>query len=156
MYQLLIDPAQRQLLIDDPSLIPTAVEEMLRWVSPIRNMARTVLVDTELAGKQLTAGEQMVLLYPSANRDETVFEDPFRFDIERTPNDHVAFGFGPHFCLGNSLARLELKVMFDRLLDRLPDLHLATPDEPAYRPANFVSGYEGMKVTFTPSAPLGA
>jgi cytochrome P450 family 142 subfamily A polypeptide 1 len=129
---------------------------MLRWVSPIKNMARTATHDLELAGQDVKEGQKLLLLYPSANRDETVFEDPFRFDIERTPNDHVAFGFGPHFCLGNSLARLELKVMFDRLLDRLPDLRLASPDEPAYRPANFVSGYEGMKVTFTPSAPLGA
>ncbi|MHB1139749.1 MAG: cytochrome P450 [Microthrixaceae bacterium] len=150
MYQLLVDPEQRQLLVDDPSLIPGAVEEMLRWVSPIRNMNRTVLRDTELAGKQLTAGEQMVLLYPSANRDESVFPDPFRFDVTRTPNEHVAFGFGTHFCLGNSLARLELVCMFEHLLRRLPDMELVHPVEPSNRPANFVSGYEHMPVRFTP------
>ena len=94
----------------------------------------------------------MLLLYPSANRDESVFEDPFRFDIRRAPNEHVAFGFGPHFCLGASLARLELTVVLDRLLDRLPDLALESEGEPPFRAANFVSGYERMPVRFTPSA----
>src|SRR5690606_11030310 len=146
MYQLLADPAQRQLLIDDPSRIPVAVEEMLRWVSPIRNMNRTVVQDTELAGKELKAGQKMLLLYPSANRDESVFEDPFRFDVTRQPNEHVAFGFGTHFCLGNSLARLELICMFEHLLARMPDMELVEDREPANRGANFISGYESMPV----------
>jgi cytochrome P450 family 142 subfamily A polypeptide 1 len=150
MFQLLTDPSQRQLLIEDPSLIPNAVEEMLRWVSPIRNMNRTVLADTELAGKELQAGQKLLLLYPSANRDASVFDDPFRFDVTRTPNDHVAFGFGTHFCLGNSLARLELVCMFEHLLERLPDMELVESSEPSNRPANFVSGYESMPVRFTP------
>ena len=90
----------------------------------------------------------MLLLYPSANRDEEHFPDPFRFDITRSPNEHVAFGFGTHFCLGNSLARLELQVMFEQLLDRLPGIHLVDPAEPHHRPANFVSGYETMKVAW--------
>lgn len=154
MFQLLTDPAQRQLLIEDPSLIPNAVEEMLRWVSPIRNMNRTVLADTELAGKELQAGQKLLLLYPSANRDASVFDDPFRFDVTRTPNDHVAFGFGTHFCLGNSLARLELVCMFEHLLERLPDMELVESSEPSNRPANFVSGYEAMPVRFTPAGPL--
>lgn len=152
MYQLMVDPEQRQLLMDDPSLIPVAVEEMLRWVSPIRNMNRTVVADTELAGKQLRAGDKMLLLYPSANRDEAVFTDPFRFDVTRQPNEHVAFGFGTHFCLGNSLARLELVCMFEHLLERMPDMELVDTAEPANRPANFVSGYEAMPVRFTPGA----
>ena len=152
MYQLLVDPEQRRLLTEDPSRIPCAVEEMLRWVSPIRNMNRTVVQDTELAGKQLRAGQKMLLLYPSANRDESVFADPFRFDVTRQPNEHVAFGFGPHFCLGNSLARLELVCMFEHLLERLPDMELVEPVEPGNRPANFVSGYESMPVRFTPGA----
>ncbi|HLU41144.1 MAG TPA: cytochrome P450 [Microthrixaceae bacterium] len=150
MYQLLVDPDQRRLLADDPSLIPTAVEEMLRWVSPIRNMNRTVVADTELAGKQLRAGDKLLLLYPSANRDASVFDDPFTFDATREPNDHVAFGFGTHFCLGNSLARLELVCMFEHLLERMPDMELVDPTEPRNRPANFVSGYESMPVRFTP------
>ena len=154
-YQLLVEHDRWERLVADRDLLPTAVEEMLRWVSPIKNMARTATRDVELHGKDIRAGQKLLLLYPSANRDEDVFPDPFRFDIERTPNEHLAFGFGTHFCLGASLARLELRVMFDRLLDRLPDLHLVDDTEPDYRAANFISGYEGMKVAFTPTAPLG-
>jgi len=148
LYQLLTHPGQRQLLIDDPSLIPTAVEEMLRWVSPIKNMARTVVKDTELHGQKLKAGDKLLLLYPSANRDEKVFDEPFTFDVTRIPNDHLAFGIGSHFCLGNNLARLELRCFFETLLRRLPDIELASDAEPACRPANFVSGYERMPVRF--------
>jgi cytochrome P450 family 142 subfamily A polypeptide 1 len=156
MYQLCLHPGQRRTLIDDPGKIPTAVEEMLRWVSPIKNMNRTATRDVELGGRTIREGDKVLLLYPSANRDADVFDDPFRFDVERTPNDHIAFGNGPHFCLGNSLARLELKVMFERLLARLPDIEPIEDGEPAHRAANFVSGYESFKVGFTPSAPLGA
>ncbi len=129
---------------------------MLRWVSPIKNMARTMTRDVELHGETLRQGQKLLLLYPSANRDEAVFDAPEEFDITRTPNDHMAFGFGSHFCLGNRLARMELSVMFDRLLDRLPDLALADDQPPPKRAANFVSGYESMPVVFTPSAPVGA
>ncbi len=155
MYQLLQHPDQLAALAADRSLLESAVEEMLRWVTPIKNMNRTVTKDLEYAGKQLRQGDKVMLLYPSANRDESVFEDPFHFDIRRTPNEHVAFGFGTHFCLGNSLARLELHCMFDTLLDRLPDIELVEPTEPHHRPANFVSGYETMPVRFTPTARLG-
>jgi cytochrome P450 family 142 subfamily A polypeptide 1 len=154
MYQLLIDPEAKQAIADDPSKLPVAMEEMLRWVSPIRNMSRTVTADTELAGKELKQGDKVMLLYPSANRDASVFDDPDTFDIARTPNEHVAFGFGTHFCLGNSLARLELRCMFEQVLARMPDIELAEPGEPANRPANFVSGYERMPVRFTPSKPV--
>src|SRR5437868_14983739 len=106
MYQLLTHSEQKQKLVDDPSKIPTAVEEMLRVVSPTKNMARTVTRDTDVRGKTLHEGEKLLLLYPSANRDEDVFDEPFRLDVERHPKEHVAFGFGTHFCLGNSLARL--------------------------------------------------
>jgi cytochrome P450 family 142 subfamily A polypeptide 1 len=152
MYQLLLHPEQKQVLVDDRSAIPVAVEEMLRWVSPIKNMARTVTRDVTLRGKQLMAGQKLVLLYPSANRDERVFRDPFAFDATRQPNDHVAFGFGTHYCLGNSLARVELRVMFDQLLARLPDLEIVDAEEPALRASNFISGYESMPVRFTPTA----
>ena len=154
LYQLLQHPDQLRALRNDPALIPTAVEEMLRWVSPIKNMARTVVHDTTFGGQRLEEGDKVVLLYPSANRDASVFADPFRFDVRRSPNDHIAFGLGPHFCLGNSLARLELVCMFEHLLRRLADIALVSDEEPAYRPANFVSGYERMPVTFTPTAPL--
>jgi len=156
MYELLNHPEQFELLAADRSRLPLAVEEMLRWVSPIKNMARTMTRDVELHGQTLSEGQKLLLLYPSANRDESVFEDPETFDVTRTPNDHLAFGFGSHFCLGNRLARLELAVMFDRLLDRLPDLSLTSDAEPPKRAANFVSGYETMAVTFTPTAPIGA
>lgn len=156
LYQLMANRENWERLRVDRSLLPGAVEEMLRWVSPIRNMARTLTEDATLRGRQLRAGQKLLLLYPSANRDEEVFPDPFRFDITRSPNDHVAFGLGTHFCLGNSLARLELSVIFETLLDRLPDLELVVPEEPALRPANFVSGYESLKVTFTPTKPVGA
>ena len=137
-------------------LMPGAVEEMLRWVSPIKNMARTATRDVELAGATIKEGQELLLLYPSANRDETVFDNADRFDIARSPNPHVAFGFGAHFCLGNQLARLELKVMFERLLARMPDIHLAAERATLpRRPANFISGFEAMPVAFTPSAPLG-
>ena len=154
MHQLLLHPDQRDRLVADPALMPTAVEEMLRWVTPIRNMARVVTHDVTFGGQPMIEGQKLLLLYPSANRDESVFEDPFRFDIARTPNDHVAFGFGTHFCLGASLARLEITVMVDRLLSRLPDLEVVG-DTPL-RPANFVSGYTTMPVTFTPTAKVGA
>ena len=155
-YQLLADGRREwDRLAADRDLLPTGIEEMLRWVSPIKNMNRTATRDVEVAGQQIHEGDNVLLLYPSANRDESVFDDPFRFDVARTPNEHVAFGFGTHFCLGNSLARLELRVMFEELLDRLPDLELVDEAEPAYRAANFVSGYESMPVRFTPTAPVG-
>ena len=155
MYELLRHPDQLQALRDDRSLMTTAVEEMLRWVTPIKNMARTVTADTEFAGKHLEEGQQLLLLYPSANRDEAVFAEPERFDTARQPNDHLAFGFGAHFCLGNQLARLELRVMFERLLARLPDMARAGDGTLERRQANFVSGIESMPVVFTPSAPAG-
>jgi cytochrome P450 family 142 subfamily A polypeptide 1 len=156
VFQLLKDREQWERLRADRSLLPTAVEEMLRWVSPIKNMARTATQDLTFGGKDLKQGDKVLLLYPSANRDEDVFDDPFRFDVARTPNEHLAFGQGTHFCLGNALARLEVRTMVDRLLERLPDLELVEQVEPAFRPANFVSGYEDLPVRFTPTAPLGA
>ena len=154
-YQLLANRSEWERLQGDPGLMPTALEEMLRWVSPIKNMNRTATTDVVVNGQQIHEGDNVLLLYPAANRDEDVFDDPFRFDVGRTPNDHVAFGFGTHFCLGNSLARLELKVMFEELLVRLPDLELVGGEEPGYRAANFVSGYEHMPVRFTPTKPVG-
>ena len=156
MLALLAHPEeQAKLAADVPGRIEAAVEEMLRWVTPIKNMSRTATRDVEVRGQTLRAGDQLIMLYPSANRDEDVFPDPFRFDIERHPNNHLAFGFGTHFCLGSSLARLELRIMFERLLTRLPDLHLAVDERPPYRASNFISGPEEMPVRFTPTAPVG-
>ncbi|MDJ0785437.1 MAG: cytochrome P450 [Myxococcota bacterium] len=152
MHQLLRHPDQRRLLQEDPSRIPTAVEEMLRWVTPIQNMARTALRDVSFHGREIREGQKILLLYPSANRDETVFDEPFRFDVTRSPNEHVAFGgYGPHFCLGHSLARLELRVMFEELLRRLPDMVLGSDERPPMRPSNFITGIERLPVRFTPA-----
>ena len=152
--QLLSHKDQHAALCDDLDLLPNAVEEMLRWTSPIKNMCRTVTADTNFHGTQLKQGEKMMLLFESANFDEKVFDNPDDFRIDRYPNNHVAFGFGTHFCLGNQLARLELSLMQERLLMRLPDMRLASDDDLPLRPANFVSGLEKMPVRFTPNKPL--
>jgi cytochrome P450 family 142 subfamily A polypeptide 1 len=155
--ELLAHPDQLASLAAGPDRMPGAVEEMLRWVSPIKNMARVATRGIELEGAAIAAGQELILLYPSANRDAAVFDDPDTFDIARSPNPHMAFGFGAHFCLGNQLARLELKVMVERLLTRLPDLHLAVDrDALPRRAANFISGIEEMPVAFSPTSPVGA
>lgn len=146
-YQLMTHREQWDALRDDRSLLNGAAEEMLRWVSPIKNMARCATRDVTFHGKDIRAGQKLLMIYPSANRDEEHFADPFTFDITRSPNDHVAFGVGPHFCLGASLARLELRVFFDMLLDRFPHLEVAQGAEPPMRPANFISGYESLLVS---------
>jgi len=153
MLALLENPDQRAILSGaDPDTMTTGVEELLRWVTPIKNMSRTVTRDVEIEGQVLHSDDQLILLYPSANRDDAVFDDPYRLDVRREPNPHLAFGFGTHFCLGASLARLELNVMFDELLRRLPDIELATDDALPFRASNFIVGPEAMPVTFTPTA----
>jgi cholest-4-en-3-one 26-monooxygenase len=149
MLALIQNPDARRALAASPSAIPTAVEEMLRWVTPIKNMNRTATRDTELGDRKIREGEKVLLLYESANRDERVFPEPDRFDAGRTPNDHVAFGgYGAHFCLGAALARLELRVMFEELLAGLPELALDPQSPPRWRPSNFIVGIEHMPVVF--------
>jgi cholest-4-en-3-one 26-monooxygenase len=151
--QLVRHRDQWDALVADRSLLPGAIEEMLRWTSPVKNMCRTLTADTEFHGTELRQGEKIMLLFESANFDESMFENADQFDIRRDPNSHVAFGFGTHFCLGNQLARLELRLMTDRVLDRLPDLRLiADGDVLPLRPANFVSGLESMPMVFTPGS----
>jgi cytochrome P450 family 142 subfamily A polypeptide 1 len=153
MQALIRHPQERAKLLRDPGKLPVAIEEMLRWVTPIKNMNRTATRDSELRGQKIREGDRLLLLYPSANRDESVFADPDVFDVERSPNDHVAFGgYGTHFCLGASLARLELRVMFEELLRRLPDLELASDAPLPLRPNNFIAGVEHMPVVFAPRA----
>jgi len=153
LEQLLRHPKQLERLRRDPALIKGAVEEMLRWVTPIQNMNRTATRDVELRGQKIRQGDRVLLLYPSANRDEAVFAEPFRFDIERSPNDHVAFGgFGRHHCLGAQLARLELRVLFEELLARLSEIELAAPSDdwqPSVRRGNFVLGIETLPIRFS-------
>ncbi len=131
-----------------------AVEEVLRWTSPITHMMRTAVADTEIRGRRIGKGQKVVMWNISANRDEEVFPDPYRFDIRRTPNDHLAFGHGEHFCLGASLARLELSVMLRQLLGRLPDLKLA--GEVQRLGSHVVAGIKHMPVTFTPASRAAA
>jgi cholest-4-en-3-one 26-monooxygenase len=153
--QLLRHRDQWDALRERPDLLPGAVEEMLRWTTPVKNMCRTLAADTEFHGTAIQAGEKLMLLFESANFDEDVFGDPENFRIDRKPNNHLAFGFGTHFCLGNQLARLELSLMLGRVLQRLPDLRLACDDELSLRPTNFISGPEAMPVLFSPSKPIG-
>ena len=124
---------------------------MLRWVTSIQNMNRTATRDTVLGGQLIKEGDRLLLLYPSANRDEAVFTDPDRFDIERTPNDHLAFGgYGRHHCLGAQLARLELSILFEELLARFDKIELANPAAAApRRRGNFVLGIESLPIQFT-------
>jgi cytochrome P450 family 142 subfamily A polypeptide 1 len=155
MLALLEHPQQLKRLQAEPARLPVAVEEMLRWVSPIKDMVRTATREAELRGERIREGAEIMLLYPSANRDESVFDHADSFDSARPVNPHLAFGFGAHFCLGNQLARLELRVMFERLFGRLPDLELAGPGALPHRPSNFISGVESMPVTFTPTSRAG-
>jgi cytochrome P450 family 142 subfamily A polypeptide 1 len=122
---LMQHPDQYALLRAEPDRLPIAIEEMVRWVSPLLNMSRTATEDVEIGGKTIRKGQQVLLMYAAANRDEAVFEDPQRFDISRHPNPHVAFGIGAHFCMGANIARMELRCMFDAILSRLPQLERA-------------------------------
>jgi len=145
-------PEQRQLLIDNPTILgDTGVEEFIRWVTPILNMRRTVTEDHIFQGQQLHAGDEVLLMYSSANRDERVFTNPDTLDVTRAHNHHVAFGFGTHFCLGASLARLEIRVMFEELLRRIPDWRLASGAEPKILPATFTRAYDIVPIEFTPT-----
>ena len=151
MLALFEHPAERTRLAADAALLPTAVEEILRWTSPVMHMARYVTRDTELRGQHIRAGERVLMWYPSANRDAEVFPNADRFDVGRTPNEHIAFGLGEHFCLGAGLARQELHVMFEMLLARLPDIALAGPVERLR--SGFIGGIKHMPVRFTARTP---
>jgi len=148
LLALIEHPEEKQKLLVHPELLPSAVEEILRWTSPVMHMARVATQDYVLRGQTIRAGDRVVMWYPSANRDEDVFPDGDRFRIDRQPNDHLAFGIGEHFCLGAALARQELRVMFDELLRALPDIELDGPVERLR--SNFIGGIKHMPVRFTP------
>ncbi len=148
---LLRRPHLYRQLVAHPERLPDAIEEMLRWTTPVKNMNRTATADTVVGGQQIHAGDKLLLLYESGNRDETIFDAPDEFRIDRNPNHHLAFGgYGRHFCLGANLARLEIRVMFEELMRRLPDLALASEGPNPYRHGNFVLGFESMPVVFSP------
>lgn len=147
MHALLEHRDQYAELVADPSLIPGAVEEMLRWGSPVMHFRRTVTRDTDVNGFPVKEGDKVAIWYISANRDERIFKDPFRFDIRRSPNPHVAFGGGgPHFCLGANLARLEIRVMFEEILRRIPGMEQAGPVQRLR--SNFINGIKHLPVAF--------
>ena len=147
MLALIKHPEERARLMAKPELLPTAVEEMLRWVSPLIYFRRTATKDVELRGQKIKENDKVAIWYPSANRDEDVFAEPEKFDVGRTPNNHVAFGIGQHFCLGANLARLEIKIMFEELIRRMPDIQL---DGPVRRlRSNFLNSIKSMPVRYT-------
>jgi cholest-4-en-3-one 26-monooxygenase len=148
MLALIEHPEERQKLLAHPELLPSAIEEMLRWTTPLIYFRRTATKDTELRGQKIKENDKVVMWYPSANRDEDVFPDPYRFDITRKPNEHLAFGIGQHVCLGGNLARLEMRIMFEEILKRMPDLELAGPMRRLR--SNFVNTIKTMPVQFSP------
>jgi cytochrome P450 len=149
LHVLCEHPEERAKLQQDMSLIDTAVDEILRWTSPLHHMSRRATGDVEIRGQQIKNGESVLMWYPSANRDEDVFPDPYRFDIQRQPNEHLAFGHHEHFCLGAGFAKKEMKVMFEELFRRFPDIQLAGP--PARLRSNFINGIKRMPVALRPT-----
>jgi cytochrome P450 len=142
-------PDQRRLLADDPSLLPNAVEEFLRYQSPVTHMCRTALADTELRGQKIARGDYLIMLYPAANHDEEIWERADELDVTRTPDPgHLAFGFAEHFCLGASLARREIRLVLGELLERYPNYELL--GEPERVRAHMTPGIKRMPVVFRP------
>ncbi len=154
MLALMQNPDEYRLLSEDPiGRIELASEEMLRWASPVMYFRRNVTKDTVLRDKEFKDGDKVGIWYVSANRDEEVFENPFRFDIGRTPNEHIAFGGGgPHFCLGASLPRMEIRVLFEEIAKRIPDMQMSADSD--YLRSNFIGGIKHMPVKFTPGKKL--
>ncbi|MDQ1373079.1 MAG: hypothetical protein QOJ09_417 [Actinomycetota bacterium] len=147
MDAFLDNPDQYRLLVEDPSRIDSATEEILRWASPVMYFRRNATEDVEIRGSQIKEGDKLSIWYVSANRDEEVFEDPFRFDIGRDPNPHIAFGGGgPHFCLGANLARMEIRVLFEELVKRVPRVE-SLGDADRLR-SNFIAGIKHLPVRF--------
>ena len=147
LLALIENPDQLERLRQDPTLMGTAVEEMIRWATPVKEFMRTAAADTEVRGVPIAAGESVYLAYASGNRDEEVFEEPFRFDVGRDPNKHVAFGYGVHFCLGAALARMEMNSLFSELIPRLESIELA--GEPELSATTFVGGLKHLPIRYS-------
>jgi cytochrome P450 len=146
LLALLERPDELERLRVDPGLLASGAEEMIRWVTPVKEFMRTATDDAVVGGQKISAGESLYLAYLSANRDEEVFEDPFRFDVGRNPNRHLAFGFGPHFCLGAQLARLETRALFAELLPRIDSIELA--GTPTHSATVFVGGLKSLPIGY--------
>jgi cytochrome P450 len=147
LHALVENPDQCARLRDDLGLMPRATEEMIRWVTPVKHFMRTAATDTAVRGTPIAAGESVLLSYVSANRDEEVFDDPFRFDVGREPNKHVAFGYGVHFCMGAALARMEVNSFFTELLPRLKSIELN--GDPEFVATTFVGGLKHLPVRYS-------
>ena len=147
LQALIEHPDQLQRLRDNPDLMPRAVDEMIRWTTPVKHFMRTAQAPYSLRGVQLQPGDWLMLSYPSGNRDHDVFDHPMSFDVGRTPNKHLAFGFGVHFCLGAMLARMEIKALFTELLPRLD--HIALAGEPALMHTLFVGGLKRLPIEYS-------
>jgi cytochrome P450 len=147
LLELINNPTQMAAFRNDvDGLMPTAIDEMIRWVSPVRHFMRTATADTEVAGQKIKAGESMILWYPSANRDEAVYTEPNAFRIDRKEGKQIAFGFGAHVCLGQHLARMEMSALFRKLLARVEHIELA--GEPQYTQAVFVGGLKSLPIRY--------
>lgn len=147
LHALIEHPDQLARLQADPALMSLATEEMIRWVTPVKQFMRTASSDTVVRGIPIAAGESVLLSYVSANRDEEVFDQPFRFDIGREPNKHVAFGYGVHFCMGAALARMEVASFFTELLPRLKSIELS--GDPQFTATTFVGGLKRLPVSYS-------
>ncbi|MBW2500549.1 MAG: cytochrome P450 [Deltaproteobacteria bacterium] len=154
VMNLIEHPQERRKLAEDPSpaKMKVAVEEFIRWVTPILNMRRTATETHELHGKTIREGDELLLMYSSANRDPAQFEQPDRYDVSRSRNQHLAFGWGTHFCLGASLARMELRIMFEELMKRIPEMRMAPGVQPRMVPSVFTRGPDAVHIEFTRSA----
>ncbi|WP_285029220.1 cytochrome P450 [Mycolicibacterium sp. lyk4-40-TYG-92] len=147
LHALIENPGELARLKANPDLMPTAIEEMIRWSTPVKEFMRTATADTVVRGVPIAAGESVYLAYVSGNRDEEVFTDPFRFDVGREPNKHLAFGYGVHFCLGAALARMEMNSLFSELLPRLDSIELAGP--PELSATTFVGGFKHLPIRYS-------
>jgi cytochrome P450 len=154
LHALIENPDQLKRLQDDPSLMGTAIDEMIRWTTPVKHFMRNATVPYELRGHQFQPGDAVLLSYPSANRDEDAYPDPFSFDVGRQPNKHLAFGFGVHYCLGAMLARMELRALFTELLPRLESIELTA--EPKYMQTLFVGGPKTVPIRYTLREKIGS
>ncbi len=146
MMQLALNPGEFEKLKTDPSLIPSAAQEMFRWATPVRHFIRTAVVDTELGGQKIKAGEAVCLMYLSGNRDEAAFDDPDNFRVDRSPNRHVAFGYGAHHCLGRILAEMELEALFNEIVKRVESIELA--GEPEWVKTNHTGGLKHLPIRY--------
>lgn len=150
LFALLEHRDELRRLVDDPSLIPGAVEEILRWEPPIHHFRRTATVAANVGGQQIAEGDKVIMWYPGSNRDPAVFEDPHTFSIDRSPNPHQSFGIGEHFCLGANLARLSLRLLFEELLGTIDNIELEAP--PRRLHSNLINGIKEMRISYTTRA----